>query len=152
MPAFEASCPVRGISGDGAGHVRLNGKPATVKKVNDTYYEASRKGFTASIALDGGELIITYTGKNRANGVCQVTSQGAAAAPAAGTGSRDEKACLQAVTKTTNNSVVTVLSHDESEANNTFIIGVGPQKAKWQCLVKNGIVAEVMSLTDEGAL
>jgi hypothetical protein len=29
---------------------------------------------------------------------------------------------------------------------------VGEQKAKWRCLVKNGRVADVMSLTDEGAL
>ncbi len=39
-----------------------------------------------------------------------------------------------------------------SPANNTVIVGVGPQKAKWRCLVKNGRVADVMSLTDEGGL
>lgn len=31
-------------------------------------------------------------------------------------------------------------------------VGAGPDKARWQCLVKNGKVAEVISLTDEGAL
>jgi hypothetical protein len=29
---------------------------------------------------------------------------------------------------------------------------VGRDRAKWQCLVKNGRVADVMSLTDEGGL
>ena len=46
---------------------------------------------------------------------------------------------------------VVLLNTETSEANNTVIIGVGEQKAKWQCLVKNGKVAEVMSLTNEGA-
>jgi hypothetical protein len=45
-----------------------------------------------------------------------------------------------------------LLNNEFSEANNAVIVGVGPQKAKWRCLVKNGVVAEVTSLTDEGAL
>jgi hypothetical protein len=45
-----------------------------------------------------------------------------------------------------------VLSVETSEANNSVTIGVGPKRAPWRCLVKRGIVADVMSLTDEGKL
>ena len=33
-----------------------------------------------------------------------------------------------------------------------FVRGVGPQRAKWRCLVSKGQVAEVMSMTDEGKM
>jgi hypothetical protein len=41
---------------------------------------------------------------------------------------------------------------ETSEANNLVVVGVGPNKAPWRCLVSRGVVAEVMSMTDEGAL
>ena len=65
---------------------------------------------------------------------------------------RDRKACLHAVVQETHNKVVTVLGTEESEANETVYVGVGKQKARWKCLVKHGIVAEVSSQVDEGAL
>ncbi len=64
----------------------------------------------------------------------------------------DKRACLLAVKRQTNNPKVVVLSVETSEANNSVTIGVGPNRAPWRCLVKRGIVAEVMSLTDEGKL
>ena len=91
----------------------------------------------------------------------QVTSQVAAPltprAPSQtinrGMPSRDEQACLQAVSIQTNNEDVMLLTGTEtSEANNTVYIGVGPNRARWRCLVKNGRVAEVTSLTNEGRL
>ena len=66
--------------------------------------------------------------------------------------SKDEQACLQAVSIKTNNGDVTVLRMETSEANNLVVVGVGPNKAPWRCLVSRGVVAEVMSMTDEGAL
>jgi hypothetical protein len=40
-----------------------------------------------------------------------------------------------------------------SEANSQVKVGVGTSRAPWQCTVSNrGEVANVMSLTDEGAL
>ncbi len=45
-----------------------------------------------------------------------------------------------------------ILETKASEANNTVIVGVGPDKAPWRCLVKRGVVAEVMSQTNEGGL
>jgi len=64
----------------------------------------------------------------------------------------DKTACLLAVKRKTNNPKVVVLNVETAEANNTVTIGVGPDRAPWRCLVKRGIVADVMSLTDEGKL
>lgn len=64
----------------------------------------------------------------------------------------DSKACLAAVKEQTHNPVAAVLGADSSEANTSLTIGVGPDHAPWRCLVKDGVVAEVMSLADEGAL
>ncbi|MFG1267680.1 hypothetical protein V5F40_06925 [Xanthobacter sp. DSM 14520] len=77
------------------------------------------------------------------------------AAPAQSQGatpSRDEQACLQAVSTTTNNGDVATLRVETSEANTTVIVGVGPKRAPWKCLASKGVVAEVMSITDEGRL
>jgi hypothetical protein len=63
----------------------------------------------------------------------------------------DESVCLTAVGNQTGNSVV-VLESVTSEANNMVTIGVGPDRARWRCLVNGGTVVEVMSMTDEGAL
>ncbi|MGE6783608.1 hypothetical protein ACQKGL_13905 [Ensifer adhaerens] len=76
-----------------------------------------------------------------------------ATAAALRTGSQtDERTCELAVTKQTNNPDVVTLSSDMSQANTEVIIGVGPQRARWRCLVSGGKVAEVMSLTNEGTL
>lgn len=69
------------------------------------------------------------------------------------TGSQeDEGACERAVSQQTNNPDVVTLSSEFSQANSEVIVGIGPQRAKWRCLVSRGRVADVMSLTDEGAL
>lgn len=62
-------------------------------------------------------------------------------------------ACLREVARTTNTQQGTILEMTYSEANSQVIVGVGPQLARWRCLVSNsGAVAEVTSLTDEGRL
>jgi hypothetical protein len=71
---------------------------------------------------------------------------------ASGTPSIDEQACLQAVSTETNNGDVVTLSVEESEANTLVMVGVGPNRAPWKCLASGGVVAEVTSMTDEGAL
>lgn len=63
----------------------------------------------------------------------------------------DESACLGAVAAQTGNSV-TVLSSQTSEANNMVMVGVGPDRAPWKCLINGGAVVEVMSMTNEGTL
>jgi hypothetical protein len=62
-------------------------------------------------------------------------------------------ACLREVRRTTNNPDLVIIEMIYSEANSQVKIGVGKDRAPWRCLVSNsGVVAEVMSLTDEGAL
>lgn len=86
-------------------------------------------------------------------GAGAATSPADGASPAGAGGLRGDKtACLLAVKRKANNPKVVVLNVETAEANNTVTIGVGPDRAPWRCLVKRGIVADVMSLTDEGKL
>jgi hypothetical protein len=64
----------------------------------------------------------------------------------------DEAACLREVVKQTQNNDAAVISSEFSQANTVVIVGIGPQKAQWRCLISGGKVAEVMSLTNEGKL
>jgi hypothetical protein len=90
-------------------------------------------------------------------GACSETSMESSSPPMAAsapmrTGSAaDETACLSAVAQQTGNSVI-VTSSEFSQANTVVMVGVGPQRAPWRCLVSNGVVAEVTSMADEGAL
>ncbi|MGL4196140.1 MAG: hypothetical protein ACRCSX_00025 [Allorhizobium sp.] len=62
-------------------------------------------------------------------------------------------ACLAAVSNATNNGDVQIIEMIFSEANSQVTVGVGPTRAPWNCLVSNsGVVANVMSMTNEGAL
>ncbi|MBX9467695.1 MAG: hypothetical protein KL839_07540 [Rhizobium sp.] len=62
-------------------------------------------------------------------------------------------ACLAAVSNTTNNGDVEIIEMIFSEANSQVTVGVGPTRAPWNCLVSNsGVVANVMSMTNEGSL
>lgn len=157
-PKFTASCPTGiTVKSNGNGKVKINGAKATVKTFSSTAWEARANGVSIDFGFDGPDLTVTYTAKGGANGICQVTSGGTAGNAGGGGNttlapSKDQQACLAAVSNTANNGDVVVLDTNSSEANNTVIIGVGKDRAKWKCLVKNGRVAEVMSLTDEGAL
>jgi hypothetical protein len=64
----------------------------------------------------------------------------------------DVDACEAAVMRETGNAQVRTLRTEFSEANNAVIVGVGPNAAPWQCLISGGVVAGVMSMTDEGSL
>lgn len=62
-------------------------------------------------------------------------------------------ACLAELRRITNNPDLAIVEMIYSEANSQLTIGVGPDRAPWKCIVSNsGVVARVMSLTDEGAL
>lgn len=62
-------------------------------------------------------------------------------------------ACLAAVSNATNNGDVQIVEMIFSEANSQVTVGVGPTRAPWNCLVSNsGVVANVMSMTNEGSL
>jgi hypothetical protein len=164
VPYFAAKCPGDiSVETDRAGRAYLSGKRATVRSKNADYSEIVGGGTTVSVARDAGGLVVTYTGKRGANGVCQVVEQervesappAAAPAPTAGfddVPAKDKAACLRAVKRVTKNPKAVVLEALSSEANNTVKVGVGAKRAPWRCLVKRGKVADVMSLTDEGAL
>lgn len=117
--------------------------------------------FGGTLGVSGKYTVQVYLMRNaaRRNETCKYSitfkiagSGEAASAQPAGTPSKDEQACLQAVSTQTNNGDVTLLRTETSEANNAVYVGVGPKRAEWRCLVKRGVVADVMSMTDEGAL
>jgi hypothetical protein len=64
------------------------------------------------------------------------------------------QACLQAVTQQTGNGDVALISDSGfSEAGTRIVVGVGPQRAEWECFqYTDGSVGGITSLTDEGAL
>ncbi len=103
---------------------------------------AARRKEVANYRL---ETIVT--GTPRKAGTSANAEESASAMP-----SKDEQACLQAVSIETNNGDVVTLSVETSEANTLVMVGVGPNRAPWKCLASGGVVAEVMSMTDEGAL
>jgi hypothetical protein len=64
-----------------------------------------------------------------------------------------EQACLRAVAKENNNADVVLLRSEFSQAGTTVIVGVGPQRAPWECIAySDGSTSRPMSLTNEGAL
>lgn len=67
--------------------------------------------------------------------------------------SMQEQACLTAVARETNNGDVVLLGSDFSEAGTLVRVGLGPQRAPWQCIAySDGSTAGIQSLTDEGFL
>lgn len=151
-PKFTASCPSGSeVESDGKGTVKIDGTKAALKSMSSTAWQAHLGAMTIDIGRDGAQVFASEAPKGD---ICQVTSSSAAPnadGSVGGVPKSDQKACLKAVKRKTKNSV-TLLEARSSEANNTVIVGVGPDKAKWQCLVKNGKVGDIMSLTDEGAL
>lgn len=152
-PKFAATCPSGSeVTSNGAGEVLIDGGKAKVKTMSGTAWQAHLGAMTIDIGRDGAQVFASESPKGD---ICQITSSSAAPnadGSVGGVSKADQEACLKAVSAETNNKTVTVITATSSEANNNVTVGVGPDKAKWQCLVKNGQVADVMSLTDEGAL
>jgi hypothetical protein len=100
------------------------------------------------LKLAAGLMAVAFAGLAGCVETSGTTTTGGALrmAPAA-----DETACLTAVANQTNNTV-TVIESITSEANNSVTIGVGPELARWQCLVNGGVVVQTMSLVNEGTL
>ena len=86
-------------------------------------------------------------------GCTETTGDTRAAAPASSRmPTAAEQACLRDVTRETNNADVVLLS-SFAEAGTEVIVGVGPQRARWRCIAyRDGSTADIMSVTDEGAL
>jgi hypothetical protein len=91
--------------------------------------------------------------KRDAAGGAAPAAEGSAAAPSAPHKlTKSDQACIRAVKKQTRNSKVAYISSETSQANDSVIVGVGPQRAQWRCLVSGGKVSDVQSMTDEGKL
>jgi hypothetical protein len=76
MPVFTAECPQGNVvESDGRGHVRVNGRSASVTAFNRNYYEAYSGGVTYTISQndDGSGLQVGYEPPG-GGGYCQVSS------------------------------------------------------------------------------
>ena len=63
-----------------------------------------------------------------------------------------ERACVKAVAQKTNNTNVRALSSQFSQAGTRVIVGVGPQRARWQCIAyRNGTTAGIQFLGSDSA-
>lgn len=110
-----------------------------------TYWYNSAENDCAKIVTDDGR----YKSVDKvAPSECNAGGAAAAATPTAA-----EQACLRDVTKVTNNPDVTLLESSFSEAGTQVIVGVGPDRARWNCIAYNdGSTAGIESLTNEGSL
>lgn len=70
-----------------------------------------------------------------------------------GTPSAAEQVCLRDVTATTNNPDVVLLGSEFSEAGTLVRVGVGADRAPWQCIAySDGTTAGIQFLGSEGYL
>ncbi|MDI3370435.1 hypothetical protein QLG14_14450 [Pseudomonas sp. V104_10] len=78
IPLVNATCPSNiEVHADKGGPIYINGKEGKLKKFNENYFEAKGSGVTISLSINpDGSPDVSYTGKNRANGICQVKSEG----------------------------------------------------------------------------
>lgn len=84
---------------------------------------------------------------------CSETTSETPSTAAAGAPSAADQACLAAVSRETNNGDVTVINSQFSEAGTQVTVGVGPQRAPWNCIAySDGTTAGIESLTNEGTL
>ncbi len=72
---------------------------------------------------------------------------------ASGTPTAAEQVCLRDVTATTNNPDVVLLGSEFSEAGTLVRVGVGSDRAPWQCIAySDGTTAGIEFLGSEGFL
>lgn len=74
IPLLNATCPGNiEVHADKGGPIYINGKEGKLRKFNDNAFEAKGSGVTISLTImPDGSPDVSYTGKNKANGVCQV--------------------------------------------------------------------------------
>ncbi|WP_425479372.1 DUF3011 domain-containing protein [Dyella japonica] len=79
LQLVNATCPGHiAVHADRGGPVYINGKEAKLKKFNENYFEARDEATGTVVSINNnpdGSVGVSYTGKNRANGICQVTAQ-----------------------------------------------------------------------------
>ncbi|QHD01196.1 hypothetical protein PspS04_12865 [Pseudomonas sp. S04] len=74
IPLVNATCPGNiEVHADEGGPIYINGKEAKLKKFSEAYFEAKGSNVTISLMVNpDGSPSVSYTGKGKANGVCQV--------------------------------------------------------------------------------
>lgn len=74
IPVFNAICGTEiDVHANEGGPVFIDGKETSLKKFNDNYFEATADGTTISISFNPDEsLSLSFTGPNRANGICNL--------------------------------------------------------------------------------
>jgi hypothetical protein len=74
IPMLNATCPGKiEVHADEGGPIYINGKEGQLKKFNENYFETKGAGVTISLSINpDGSPAVSYTGKNRANGICEV--------------------------------------------------------------------------------
>lgn len=165
LSQLNATCPGGlEVHVDDGGPVYVNGKEAKLKRTNDNYFEATdtKTGTVISISKNpDGSSDVSYTGKNRANGVCTIAGAGkatAAVAPAAAPREKHpaaEKACIAAVAKKTNVAATKLSVTDAlgAQAGIMVTVKVPGADAPWTCMTdRNGKVNNVSYSGSEGAL
>ncbi len=167
LPLINATCPGQlDVHVDQGGPVFVNGKEATLKVFNENYYEAkdAATGTTVSISINpDGSPDVSYTGKNRANGVCTLASDAAAASAAVAapadaareSNPASEKACLAAVSKQVGvaSTRLSVIGSEFSQAGTSVSVSVPGADAPWACMTdQKGKVWNVSYTGSEGKL
>ena len=82
IPFLNATCAgTIQVHADEGGLVYMNGKKTKLKEFNDDNYEASGSGVTVSISINpDGSPSVSFTGKQRAHGMCQNAASGGSSA------------------------------------------------------------------------
>jgi len=167
LPLVNATCPGElEVHADQGGPVYINGQEAKLKVVNENYYEAkdAATGTTISISVNSdGSAAVSYTGKGRANGICELTESAAAdlaadAAPMAASSQShpaSEAACLAAVSKKTNvpGGKLSVVETLAGEAGISVSVRAPGADAPWACMTdQKGQVWNLSYTGSEGKL
>ena len=163
LSQLNATCPGGlDVHVDDGGPVYVNGKEAKLKRSNDNYFEATdaKTGTVISISKNpDGSSDVSYTGKNRANGVCTVASSNTAGSEPAMSPREShpaaEKACIAAVSKKTKVAATKLSVSDAlgAEAGIMVTVDVAGADAPWSCMTdKNGKVNNVSFTGSEGTL
>jgi len=95
-----------------------------------------------------GDFLVESGGPGAASSAAPAAAQGAESAT--GTPTPAEQACLAAVSNTTNNGEVAVLSSEFSQAGTLVMIGVGPQRAPWKCIAYSDGSTDGIEFQGEG--